>query len=146
MDLVLTLSIALALSGATSGGYADYRVETGYICSQNQIVSPDGELWFCETDDMSVGEACVMVYDNCGTDYLYDDEIVWIATREEYVVSITDFREDGLVSAYDIGGKYYFSFEAPEGAKVGDICALTIYADVQMFEDVLWETAEIIRR
>ena len=95
---------------------------------------------------MSVEEACVMVYDTCGTEYLYDDEIVWIATREDYVVSITDFREDGLVSAYDIGGKYYFSFEAPEGAKVGDICALTIYADVKSFEDVLWETTEIIRR
>lgn len=146
MDLALTLSIALALSGATSGGYADYRVETGYICAQNQIVSPDGELWFCETDDMSVGESCIMVYDNCGTDYLYDDEIMWIATREEYIVSITDFREDGLASAYDINGEYYFAFEAPDGAKVGDICALTIYADVQMFEDVLWETAEIIRR
>ena len=146
MDLALTLSIALALSGATSGGYADYRVETGYICAQNQIVSPDGELWFCETDDMSVGESCIMVYDNCGTDYLYDDEIVWIATKEDYVVSITDFREDGLVSAYDINGEFYFSFEAPDGVKVGDICALTIYADVKAFEDVLWETAEIIRR
>ena len=146
MDLALILSISLALSGATSGGYADYRVETGYICDQNQIVTPDGELWYAETDDMSVEEACVMVYDTCGTEYLYDDEIVSIATREEYIVSITDFREDGLVSAYDISGKYYFSFEAPEGAKVGDICALTIYADTQMFENVLWETAEIIRR
>ncbi len=146
MNLALTMSIALALSGATSGGYADYRVETGYICAQNQIVSPDGELWYAETDDMSVGSACVMIYDNCHTDYLYDDEIVWIATREEYVVSITDFRPDGLAAAYDIKGEYYFAFEAPEGAKVGDICALTIYADVQMFEDVLWETAEIIRR
>lgn len=146
MDAALILTISLALSGATSGGYENYRVETGYIYSQNQIVSPDGELWFCETDDMSVGESCIMVYDNCGTDYLYDDEIVWIATREEYVVSITDFREDGLAAAYDIKGEYYFAFEAPEGAKEGDICALTIYADVQMFEDVLWETAEIIRR
>ena len=145
MDLALTLSIALALSGATSGGSADSLVETGYICAQNQIVSPDGELWFCETDDMSVGTSCIMVYDNCGTDYLYDDTIVWIATREEYVVSITDFREDGLAAAYDINGEYYFAFEAPEGAKVGDICALTIYADVQMFENVLWETTEIIR-
>lgn len=145
MNLALTLSIALALSGATSGGYADYRVETGYICAQNQIVTPDGELWFCETDDMSVEEACVMVYDTCGTECLYDDEIVWLATREEYVVSITDFRPDGLAAAYDIKGEFYFAFEAPEGAKVGDICALTIYADVQMFENVLWETTEIIR-
>ena len=146
MNLALTMSIALALSGATSGGYADYRVETGYICAQNQIVTPDGELWYAETDDMSVGEACVMVYDTCGTEYLYDDEIVWIATREEYIVSITDFRPDGLVAAYDISDRNYFAFEAPEGAKVGDICALTIYADVQAFEDVLWETTEIIRR
>ena len=146
MDLALILSISLALSGATNGGYENYRLETGYICAQNQIVSPDGELWFCETDDMSVGTSCIMVYDTCGTEYLYDDEIVWIATREEYIVSIKDFRSDGLVSAYDISGKYYFSFEAPEGAKVGDICALTIYADVKSVEDVLWETTEIIRR
>ena len=146
MNLALTMTIALALSGATNGGFADYRVETGYICAQNQIVTPDGELWLCETDDMSVEEACVMVYDTCNTDYLHDDTIVWIATREEYVVSITDFREDGLAAAYDINGEFYFAFEAPEGAKVGDICALTIYADVQMFEDVLWETAEVIRR
>ena len=146
MDLALTMTIALALSGATNGGYADYRVETGYICAQNQIVTPDGELWFCETDDMSVNSACVMVYDTCNTDYMYDDTIVWIATREEYIVSIADFRPDGLAAAYDISDHNYFAFEAPEGAKVGDICALTIYADVQMFEDVLWETAEIIRR
>lgn len=146
MNLALTLSIALALSGATSGGYENYRLETGYICSQNQIVSPDGELWFCETDDMSVNSACVMVYDTCNTDYLYDDTIVWIATREEYIVSITDFRPDGLAAAYDISDHNYFAFEAPEGAKVGDICALTIYADVKAFEDVLWENTEIIRR
>ena len=146
MDLALVLSVSLALSGATNGGYENYRLETGYICAQNQIVSPDGELWYAETDDMSVGTSCIMVYDNCGTDYLYDDTIVWIATREEYVVSITDFREDGLAAAYDIKGEYYFAFEAPEGAKVGDICALTIYADVRAFENVLWETTEVIRR
>lgn len=146
MNTALILTIALALSGATAGGYEEYRIETGYISEQNRIETPDGEVWYAETDDMSVGERCIMVYNTYDNDYLYDDEIVWFSTLEEYIVRVEDFRDDGLVSAHDIYSGYYFSFKAPDGTEIGDICALTIYANPQMFEDIIWETAEIIRK
>lgn len=146
MNAALILTIALAMSGATSGGYEDYRITPGYISEQNLIETPDGELWYAETDDMSVGERCIIVYDTYGNSDLYDDEIVWFSTFEEYIVKVEDFRSDGLVAAHDIYNGYYFSFEAPDGTEIGDICALTIYANPQMFEDVIWEKAEIIRK
>lgn len=146
MNTALILTIALALSGATTGGYEEYRIETGYISEQNRIETPDGEIWYAETDDMSVGQSCIMVYNTYNNNYLYDDEIVWLTTFEEYIVRVEDFRDDGLVSAHDIYNGYYFSFKAPDGVKIGDICALTIYANPQMFEDIIWETSEIIRK
>lgn len=146
MNTALILTIALAMSGATTGGYEEYRIETGYISEQNRIETPDGEIWRAETDDMSVNERCIMVYNTYGNDYPYDDEIIWFTTLEEYIVRVEDFRADGLVSAHDIYNGYYFAFEAPDGVEIGNICSLTIYADPKAFEDIIWESAEIIRK
>lgn len=47
---------------------------TGYIT----LVDAHGEAWVCEADHFEVGQPVIIVFDDMGTDNIYDDEIIQI--------------------------------------------------------------------
>ena len=47
---------------------------TGYIT----LVDAHGEAWVCEGEDLEVGQPVIIVFNDMGTDDIYDDEIIQI--------------------------------------------------------------------
>lgn len=47
---------------------------TGYIT----LVDAYGEAWVCEGEDLEVGQPVIIVFNDMGTDDIYDDEIIQI--------------------------------------------------------------------
>lgn len=51
---------------------------TGYIT----LVDAHGEAWVCEADHFEVGQPVIIVFDDMGTDDIYDDEIIEIISEK----------------------------------------------------------------
>lgn len=47
---------------------------TGYIT----LVDAHGEAWVCEGEDLEAGQPVIIVFNDMGTDDIYDDEIIQI--------------------------------------------------------------------
>ena len=47
---------------------------TGYIT----LVDAHGEAWVCEGENLEVGQPVIIVFNDMGTDDIYDDEIIQI--------------------------------------------------------------------
>lgn len=47
---------------------------TGYIT----LVDAHGEAWVCDGEDLEVGQPVIIVFNDMGTDDIYDDEIIQI--------------------------------------------------------------------
>ena len=42
------------------------------------LVDAHGEAWVCEGEDLEVGQPVIIVFNDMGTDNIYDDEIIQI--------------------------------------------------------------------
>ena len=55
-------------------------VEYGTITESNCITDIHGEMWYTENDiKIPLDSNVIIIFNNNGTDYIYDDEIVYIS-------------------------------------------------------------------
>lgn len=87
-SIIIALVLSSLLQNTTHFRVSDVDVDS--VDRQTGIVSfvdNEGEVWEAEVDrtsEYSVGEKCVLVFDNMGTENIYDDEIVVIAEVEVF--------------------------------------------------------------